>query len=56
MPEKELVDWFGQPLALPNKVEKQHNSNPCMDLSGPGPEGRQCKECTHIVGRCHARI
>lgn len=33
----------------PTKVAKRDMPNPCIALHGPGPEGRQCKDCCHLV-------
>jgi hypothetical protein len=29
--------------------------NPCVRLWGPGPEGKQCKTCGHLVTWHHGR-
>lgn len=39
-----LVDWSGSPIAAPVKHE-----NPCVDLYGPGPKGKQCKDCAKLI-------
>lgn len=39
-----LVDWSGKAIAAPVKHE-----NPCIDLYGPGPEGKQCKDCARLL-------
>lgn len=59
MPE-EKVDWFGKPMparpAREQPTREKQNANPCVDTYGPGPQGKECKDCIHIVGICHARV
>lgn len=44
---KPLLDWNNQPI--PVKPTPDRNANPCVTEYGTGPDGAQCKDCTHIV-------
>jgi hypothetical protein len=32
------------------KPAPEHSVNPCIDMYGPGPEGRICRDCVHLQG------
>lgn len=44
----ELIDWFGNPIAIPETPKPDKNANPCIPVYGPGPDGQQCKGCVHL--------
>jgi len=48
-----ITDWFGNPIALPEKPAK--GVNPCLALYGQGPDGKRCKDCAFLVGIVHSR-
>lgn len=39
-----MIDWFGNPI----KVVTYDGPNPCIKLYGPGPDGKQCGNCSHF--------
>ncbi len=45
----QLMDWFGNPIAVGGKPEAQKDANPCVALYGPcAIEGQTCKGCIHL--------
>lgn len=48
--QKPLIDWLGQPIAVPQSAKPDKDTNPCIALYGPGPDGQTCKNCSLIAG------
>lgn len=46
--QQALLDWNEQPITPPTKHE-----NPCINLYGKGPEGKQCGDCEHLIRDHH---
>ncbi len=46
-PPKPLLDWNGQPIAVPGPLGPP-SVNPCVTQFGIGPQGKRCKECVHL--------
>lgn len=44
----ELTDWFGNPITIAEKPKPDKNTNPCLALHGPGPDGQKCRGCVHL--------
>lgn len=37
-------------------IEKMPPVNPCVQVYGPGPEGKQCQDCRYLVGFCKGQV
>lgn len=44
----ELIDWFGNPITIPEKPKPDKNANPCIAAYGAGLDGQKCEGCVHL--------
>lgn len=52
-PTPEQADWLAFQMAKLNTPERV---NPCVRLYGVDPEGRKCKDCSHLYRKQMSKV